>query len=220
MIDYWSTIAGNNTLYQMGSYSHRLYILDVFGGNRKINNEYLQVKSLLDVGCGTAPIYQLLDMDRKKPDSKWNAIEKYRGVDPSPTMIETCRFHFPEGDFAVAHAEKLDEENASWDALLYMHSFDYMYHYQQAIEEMYRVTKKYIAIILWQKLENGNDHRLNNSVNGIEPVDWDTARLQHFSWPTLQKELEASGFKILLKKDDEEINKEKRNNTVILLEKI
>lgn len=219
--DYWSTIVEGNQLYQMGGQSHRIYMLDLLAGLK--NTKILHVdpiRTLLDVGCGTAPIYQLLIFDEKKSDSKWNIIEKYKGVDPSAAMIMTCQYHFPPELFEIQDARRLQEPDNSWDCLLYMHAFDYIYEYQKAIKEMYRVTKKYVCIILWQPLESGDSHRLNNSVNGAEKVDWDTARLQHFSWPLLKKEFEEIGFKILLKKDDKEINKEGRHNTLILLEKI
>lgn len=218
--DYWSTVVEGNKLYQMGPQSHRIYLLDLLSGNIHNFYEYAPIRSLLDVGCGTAPIYQLLQLDAGKPDKRWSIIEKYKGVDPSPTMIESCKFNFPDGDFAVEDARHLTEPDNSWDCLLYMHAFDYIYEYQQAIKEMHRVTRKYVCIVLWQRLESGDSHRLNNSINGVEPVDWDMARLQHFSWPLLQEEFEQVGFKLLIKKDDEEINKEGRHNTLLLFEKI
>lgn len=224
MKDYWSTITEGNKTYQMGAQSHRIYLLDLLCGyyNDSRSGLYVQpIRSLLDVGCGTGPIYQLLQMDKDKFDSKWNSIEKYKGVDPSPAMIDTCQFQFPKGDFAVEDGRHLDEPDASWDCLLYLHAFDYIYQYQEAIKEMHRVTKRYVCIVLWQQLEEreGGTHRLNNSIDGTEKVDWDTARLQHFAWPLLKEEFKHAGFDFVLKKDDEEINKEGKHNTLLLFEK-
>lgn len=218
--DYWTTVTESKNLYQMGALSHRVYLLNLlttFYNKTGLTIEPIQ--SLLDVGCGTGPIYQMLKYEWGKVDSKWNLITKYKGVDPSHGMIDVCKLHFPEGDWQVEDARHLDEPDNSWDCLLYMHSFDYLYDYEQAIKEMARVTKKYVCIVLWQALENGDAHRLNNSINGAEPVDWDTARLQHFSWIPLQKDFAKYGLKVLLKKDDKEINQEGKTNTLILLEK-
>lgn len=212
----------------MGSQSHRLYLLDLLCGYHNDSKQglYVQpIRSLLDVGCGTGPIYDLLAFDKRKFDSKWNSIEKYKGVDPSESMIESCQYHFPKGDFAVEDARHLTEEDDSWDCLLYMHSFDYLYEYKVAIRQMYRVTKKYVCIVLWQALGygEGRTHGLNNTTTPMtipENVDWDTARLQHFAWPLLKEEFKHAGFDLLLKKDDEEINKEGRQNTLLLFEKV
>lgn len=225
LTDYWTTITNSKDLYQMGGQSHRIYLLDLLCGlhnDRKREFNVTPIRSLLDVGCGTGPIYELLKFDQTKPDSKWNSIEKYKGIDPSDGMIDVCKLHFPEGDWAVDTAEDMLENWNSWDCILYMHALDYVYDVDTAIKEMARVTKQYICIVLWQPLDytKGATHRLNNSVNGTEKVDWSTARLQHFAWGQLQESFTKYGLKVILKKDDEEINKEGRNNTLILLEKV
>ncbi|MGH2613351.1 MAG: methyltransferase domain-containing protein [Rhabdochlamydiaceae bacterium] len=208
--DYWSTVVEGNKLYQMGPQSHRTYALKLLAKKG--------VRSLLDVGCGTAPIYEIL---MNAPLQKYLPISEYKGVDPSADMIEVCKSYFPEGNFEQQNAILLREEAASWDALLYMHSFDYIYFYKTAIEEMYRVAKNYVCLIFWQSLNPmyHADHKLNNSINGIEEVDWDTARLQYFAWPKLKDELKEVGFKVIFYEDGEIINKEGHHNTLILLEK-
>lgn len=214
MKDYWSIIVEGNTLYQMGAQSHRVFMLNLL--------KKYDVKSLLDVGCGTAPIYQLLEED-KKTRKEYENIERYKGVDPSEAMIQSCQVNFPQGTFAVEDATDLHkEQDATWDCLLYMHSFDYVYNYKKAIKEMYRVTKKYVVIILWQPMDLTHEatHRLNNSVNGAEKVDWSTARLQHFAWRQLEKELQEAGLGVILMENGEQINKEGKMNTLIMLEKI
>ncbi len=209
--DYWSTVVEGGKTYHMGDTSYRVYALKLLAQKG--------VKSLLDIGCGTGPIYQMW-MDA--PLGKYLPISEYKGVDPSPDMIKVCNEIFPDASFEVQNGTDLKELDNSWDGLLYMHSFDYMYDYKKAISEMYRVTKKYVCIVLWQPLKNHPEaeHGLNNSKDGKEEVNWDTAHLQHFAWEQLVRDFEEVGFKVLLKKDDEEVNKERDGNTVILLEKI
>lgn len=218
MKDYWSTITEGNKLYQMGVQSHRVYLLDEM--------KHFRIESFLDVGCGTGPLYELISNIVEKPvpgivpqnTLKWPFI--YKGVDPSPAMIQTCKKHFPEGNFMVENATNLSiETDASFDAVVFLHSFDYIYDYKLALEEARRVAKKYVIICLWQPLEDTEDHRLNNTKNGVENVDWSTARLQHFSWRKFQEELPEIGFQVVEKKDDAEINQEGRHNTLIILKK-
>lgn len=222
MNDYWSTITEGKSLYQMGAQSHRVYLL-----NRL---KELGVKELLDVGCGTGPLYELITKTTKRgymtnkfaqgEEPMWEFL--YKGTDPSESMIETCKHHFPDGKFEVQSAERMAEKDNSWESVIYMHSFDYIYDYLKALKEAHRVTRRYVAIILWQPMQMGaqTTHNLNNSINGQEQVDWTTARLQHFSWPQLLKEAEDVGFRPLEMKTDSEINKEGKHNTFLLFEKI
>lgn len=218
MKDYWSTITEGDKLYQMGAQSHRVYLLDEM--------KHFGIFSFLDVGCGTAPLFELIQdtmLDQKDyvpmNTLRWPFI--YKGVDPSEAMIQTCKKHFPNGNFMVENATNLSTEtDDSFDAVVFLHSFDYIYDYKLALEEARRVAKKYVVICLWQPLEDSDDHRLNNTVNGVENVDWSTARLQHFSWRKFQEELPEIGFQIVEKKDDAEINQEGRHNTLIILKKI
>ena len=55
--------------YQMGPQKHRLYILDKL--------KELGVVTLLDVGCGTGPIYDLI-VNPPEVEGRWDNIHKYK----------------------------------------------------------------------------------------------------------------------------------------------
>jgi len=119
--------------YQHGPHPHRLYILNL------LKNK--EVKTLLDVGCGTGPLYIL---------NKDFGLD-YKGVDYSRTMIETAKREFPEGDFEVQDMRHLKEKDNSWDCVVLMHALDHVDDYKAAIKEAARVAKSYVCIILWRK---------------------------------------------------------------------
>ena len=132
-----------STPYQMGAQKHRLYILDKL--------KELGVNSLLDEGCGTGPIYDLII---NSEEGRWDNIRRYRGTDYSWRMIDTCRSLFPNGDFKIEDARHLDEPDSTWDCVLLMHCMDHLDDYASAIKEAVRVSKKYVAFIFWTGFVN------------------------------------------------------------------
>ena len=56
------------------------------------------VESLLDVGCGTGPIYEILKED--------NDPMKYKGTDYSFAMIDVCKKNFPFRHILLQHILK------------------------------------------------------------------------------------------------------------------
>ena len=221
--NYWDYLVrdseGNSTsLYQMGPQSHRLFLLDLLAN--------LGVKSILDTGCGTAPIYELIFK------SQWNPVQdntkrwdfKYKGTDYSQGMIESCQFNFPDGDFEVQDNRKLLEKDNTWDCVLMMHVLDHLDDYEAAIKEAARVSKKYVLIVLWRGV-NYNEGAVNNLNNRSrygkqehEP-DWEDTHLQDFAWGPLSKAFADAGLTVLQKIDGPEVNKEGKYNTLFLLEK-
>src|SRR3990167_590448 len=132
-----------STPYQMGAQKHRLYILDKL--------KELGVNSLLDEGCGTGPIYDLII---NSEEGRWDNIRRYRGTDYSWRMIDTCRSLFSNGDFKIEDARHLDEPDSTWDCVLLMHCMDHLDDYASAIKEAVRVSKKYVAFIFWTGFVN------------------------------------------------------------------
>lgn len=215
-LTYWDTFQDR---YQMGMQSHREYLLDLLTDKG--------VESILDVGCGTGPIYELIVKTQVLPHAanfvkRWNF--GYKGTDYSPAMIEVCKKEFPEGNFEVQDARSLNEAALSWDCVLLMHCLDHLDDYQSAIKEAARVAKKYVLIVLWRGINyseggqnNLNDRNMYGKQEGDEP--WQDTHLQDYAWEPLKKAFDDAGLTVTLKVDGEEVNKEGKYNTVILLEK-
>lgn len=189
-----------STPYQMGMMPHREYLLDLLKDKG--------VRTLLDVGCGTAPLYQLIRDTMIPTDDclgtmpRWNF--KYKGTDYSRTMIETSKREFSHGDFEVQDARKLKEEDNSWDAVVIMHTLDHLDDYQAAIKEAARVAKKYVCIILWRGFEQNelthlNDRNMYGKQEGEEP--WEDTHLQEFSRKALEDAYKEAGLKIVHEKE-------------------
>jgi ubiquinone/menaquinone biosynthesis C-methylase UbiE len=212
---FWDEI-GSQGSYQMGSMKHRDYMLDLL--YRK------GVHSLLDVGCGTAPIYELITETIEKNElGRWDNITKYKGTDYSLKMIETCKEKFPYGDFECQDARDLDEEDESWDCVLLMHSLDHIDDYKATIAEASRVSKKYVCIILWRGFvgegTNLNDKNMINKKEGEEP--WQDTHLQEYSKEALEKAFEESGLMIVEVAEGEQLNSDSSHyNFLYLLKKI
>lgn len=192
--------------YQMGPQKHRTYMLDLLA-------EY-GVESLLDVGAGTGPVYELI-VQRHQPII-------YKGTDYSPAMIEIAKELFPEGNWEVEDARDLDEIDNTWDCVLLMHALDHLDNYQAAIAEAARVAKRYVCIILWRPFTaegtNLNDRNMMNKKDGEEP--WEDTHLQEYSKEALETEFQKNLLKIVHIAEGEAINSDASHyNFLYLLEK-
>ena len=198
--------------YQMGPQKHRIYILNKL--------KELNVETLLDVGCGTGPIYDLI-VNQDDTYAPWDNIIAYKGVDYSWRMIETCKREFPYGEFAVGDARHLDEEDNSWDCVLLMHCLDHLDDYTLAIKEAVRVSSKYICICLWRSFVTEGT-RLNNrnmygKKEGEEP--WEDTHLQDYSKESLIEEFNKYNLEDIDFNSGEEVNEANTHNIVWILKK-
>lgn len=198
--------------YQMGLEIHRNYILNKLAE--------LEVHTLLDVGCGTGPIYEML-INQDDTHHPWDNIIAYKGVDYSRTMIETCKKLFPHGEFAVEDARFLNEASNEWECVLLMHCLDHLDDYQSAIREAVRVSSKYIVICLWRSFINEgtnlNDRNMYGKKEGEEP--WQDTYLQDYSKDTLAKEFDKYGLIDIDFQDGSEVNEKGEHNIVWILKK-
>ena len=216
MKTYWDTFGP--TPYQMGEQKHRVYMLDLLRDKG--------VKTLLDVGCGTAPIYELIENTGETEGEelvmnyRWDFL--YKGTDYSLAMVEICKREFPVGNFEVQDARKLTEPDNSWDCVLLMHSLDHLDDYQAAIREAARVAKKYVCIILWRGFVNEgtnlNNKNMYGKKEGEEP--WQDTHLQEYSKQVLEDEFKKNNLIIEHTAEGETINSESsKYNFLYLLKK-
>ena len=192
---YWDTFEGS---YQMGAQKHRLYMLDLL--------RVKGVETLLDVGMGTAPIFDLII---NSPEARWDNIRDYKGTDYSWAMVDIAKEMFPHGKFEVQDARALKEPDNSWDCILLMHALDHLDDYQAAIREAARVAKKYVCIILWRpfieddpeegprnnlnpKNTYGKTHAEGNLLPGEKP--WEDTYLQEYSHTLLEDEFKKNNL--------------------------
>ena len=89
-------------------------------------------ETLLDCGCGTAPMISLLY--EKYPE------KKYTGIDITPRMIEVAK-NLPGVEFVVGDCEKLPFEENSFDAVICCESFHHYPNVQDFFNSVYRVLK-------------------------------------------------------------------------------
>lgn len=96
---------------------------------------------LLDVGCGTGPMIELLSA--RFPD------RRYTGVDLTPRMIETARAKgLPNAVFLVGDSENLPFEPERFDAVICANSFHHYPNPQQFFHEVFRVLRPGGRLIL------------------------------------------------------------------------
>jgi ubiquinone/menaquinone biosynthesis C-methylase UbiE len=207
---YWDTFLDP---YQMGMMSHREFLLDLL--------KEKGVKSFLDVGCGTGPLYQLIrDTWKDQGHKRWDFV--YKGSDYSWAMIDICKRSFLAGNFVVQDARDLIEPDNSYDAVVLMHCLDHLDDYQAAIREAARVARKYVLIVLWRPLStsdtNGlNDRNMYGKKEGEEP--WEDTHLQDYSESRLKEAFKEANLTVELQTNGPEINKEGKFNTLFLLKK-
>lgn len=200
---YWDIV---DVPYQMGVQKHRLYVLDLLKSKK--------VKSILDVGCGTGPIYDLIVKNKYKFE--------YKGVDYSPNFITWAGREF--GDmFELADARQLNEANGSYDCVLLMHSLDHVKEWQKVLAEAERVSRKYVCVVLWRMFRTDGDVQINdrNTMGKAEGEDpWEDTYLLQFAPEPLEEEFKRLGLKIEETAEGEQLNSDQsRYNFMYLLRK-
>ena len=207
MKTYWDTFEGK---YQHGEQKHRLYLLDWL--------KRLGIKSLLDVGCGTGPIYELLISAK---EGRWDNIIRYKGTDYSQAMIEIAEGEFPNGDFEVQDARKMTEPSNNYDCVLLMHVLDHLDDYRAAIKEAARVSNKFVMIVLWRSFVNEgtnlNDRNMYGKEEGDEP--WEDTHLQEYSKAALDEAFKEANLRVIETIEGEQVNDLGRYNFIYLLSK-
>jgi len=98
-------------------------------------------QSFLDVGCGGGATYQYIK------DEKRNII--YKGVDYCEKFIEACQKNYPEAGWEVQDARHLKEADKSYDVVGAFDVVDGMKGWEQALDEMIRVARKKIILLMW-----------------------------------------------------------------------
>lgn len=103
--------------------------------------EKLDFNNLLDVGCGTGPMIELLS--KKYPD------KHYTGLDLRPKMIEVANAKkLPNTKFIVGDSENLPFEDDSFDAVICANSFHHYPNPQKFFNGVKRVLKPNGRLIL------------------------------------------------------------------------
>ena len=174
------------------------------------------VRTLLDVGMGTGPIYGLIESSA----GLWDF--EYKGTDYSPVMVEIAKENFPQGWFEVEDARSLKERDNSWDCVLLMHCLDHLNDYQAAIREAARVAKKYVCIILWRSFTlvgtNLNDRNRMGKQEGES--DWEDTYLQEYSREALDEEFKKNNLTLVHEASGSIINSDESHyNWLALLKK-
>jgi len=198
---YWDEIVKEGNTYQMGAQSHRVYVLNLLSQKG--------VHTILDVGCGTAPIYELIHT-KSLPE-----FLDYKGVDYSEGMIETAKKHFPLGKFEVQDGRNLKEPDNSWDCVLMMHSLDHINEYTKAIQEAARVSKKYVCIILWRPVAPKGEINMSGGMIKPDGTKWADTWLLDFTRDKLENAFKEAGLEIEFEKthEDPKIIKKGKLNT-------
>lgn len=94
--------------------------------------EEIEYNNLLDVGCGTGYLFEILD----------NSNANFYGLDLSEKMLEVARNkNIPNTEYIQATAEKLPYEDESMDVVTCIQSFHHYPYPNEAIQEVYRVLR-------------------------------------------------------------------------------
>ena len=97
--------------------------------------------NVLDVGCGTGPVIELLS--KKYPE------KRFVGLDITPAMIEVAQSKkLPNAEFIVGDAENLPFGDGGFDAVLCANSFHHYPNPGAFLREAYRVLRPGGKLIL------------------------------------------------------------------------
>ena len=124
-----------------------------------LSREGLTIKSVLDVGTGTAIFAEAFS----KQDSQ------VTGIDTNPKMLEVARSRVPGGFFQLAAAEKMPFSDDSFDLVFLGHVLHETDDPLEALQEAHRVAKERVVILEWpyrvgDKIGPPMDHRLKPEI--------------------------------------------------------
>jgi ubiquinone/menaquinone biosynthesis C-methylase UbiE len=106
-----------------------------------------EFETLLDAGCGTAPMISLLHEEYND--------KKYTGIDLSPKMIEKAKMkNLPNTEFIVGDCENLPFEENSFDIVINSQSFHHYPNPQDFFNSVYKVLKPGGKLILRDNAAN------------------------------------------------------------------
>lgn len=108
--------------------------------------EHIDFDSLLDAGCGTAPMIKLIK--EKYPN------KKYTGIDLSPKMIERAKELNKDVEFIVGDCESLPFDENSFDVIINSQSFHHYPNPQKFFNSVSKVLKKNGYLILRDNTTN------------------------------------------------------------------
>lgn len=101
----------------------------------------LQFQNLLDVGCGTGPMIELLT--KEYPD------KQYTGLDLTPKMIETANAkHLANSTFLVGDSENMPFHDACFDVIICANSFHHYPNPQLFFDGAVRILRPGGTLIL------------------------------------------------------------------------
>jgi ubiquinone/menaquinone biosynthesis C-methylase UbiE len=119
----------------------------------------LRGKRVLEIGCGTGYLTQILKEEYK--------ATKVTGIDISPKSIEKAEELYPNNKFEVMRGEKLTFDDESFDVVISIQTIEHIKNYSQHLKEVYRVLKdKGIYLIetpnkpynvIWEILQGNKD---------------------------------------------------------------
>lgn len=200
---YWDTVQGP---YQHGPQKHRIYMLDLLRDKG--------VETILDIGCGTGPLYEIIKNSHYPFD--------YKGVDYSKHFIEVAQKLFPEALFEFQDMRHLDEPDDTFDCVVMLHSLDHVKEYAQVIQEAARVSDKYICIVLWRAFSTGetqiNDRNMIDKKEGEEP--WKDTYLMQYTRQALEDEFKKNHLTVEWTAEGDDLNSDhSKYNFLFLLKK-
>ncbi len=185
---FWDEVASHG-LYHMGPSIYRLYILD------RLRD--LGVTSILEEGCGTGPIYQLIRDTKIDGNPRWSFT--YKGTDFATEMVKTAKDNFPEANIEYQDARHPTEANDSYDCVMLIDALDHLDDYKSTIAEAVRISKKYICISLWRGFpkEGTNLNSKNHMNRGSSEPDWEETYLQEYSQKSLLDEFMKNNLELV-----------------------
>ena len=127
--------------------------------------EKLQGNSkLLDLGCGSGVYMKVF----KRSGSPFEKI-KYIGTEIDKRFSEMSKKYLPEGEFVTAFADEINLPDDSIDFVFCSSTLHYtLDKWKKSLEEMKRISKKYIAITRFPVTKYNDTFYVHQTVRGLK----------------------------------------------------
>lgn len=122
---------------------------------------------LLDIGCGSGVYMKVF----KREESPFKNIE-YIGTEIDKKFTDLSKKYFPDGKFITTFADKINLEGNSIDFVFCSSTLHYtLEKWKKSLEEMVRVSKKYIAITRFPVTKYNSTFHVHQTVRGLNGIE-------------------------------------------------